>query len=339
MKELVTYKITIDDDYADGEDLGVESVALTSKPAIRVQGMWFSEHSPKKEKFSDEVKMRIAGPCLVPMAIYRCEEDGTEYNVEFTEEEIDKIYHKFMRTLENKNKFNLEHNADKTVPAYILEVMLADTDNKIKFISDEYGIKVKKGTMFLVSQITDKDYFEKLVENNQTSFSIEGFLGLKLSEIKNKKEMKEQKLKALESQMKALSLLFEEIKKEDEVKETELAEEVKEEVTEEVKETELAEEVTEEVKEEVKEEEMAEEVAEVTEEVTEEVKEDVLTAEKVQEMIDSKVEELTSVIAELKAQIDEMSSMSKTDTKVNKVEMSAHELKVNAALSVHKAFN
>jgi hypothetical protein len=336
MKELVTYKITIDDDYADGEDLGIEQVALTSKPAIKVQGMWFSEHSPKKEKFSDEVKMRIAGPCLVPMAIYRCEEDGTEYNVEFTEEEIEKIYHKFMRTLENKNKFNLEHNADKTVPAYILEVMLADTDNKIKFISDEYGIKVKKGTMFLVSQITDKDYFEKLVENNQTSFSIEGFLGLKLSEIKNKKEMKEQKLKTLESQMKALSLLFEEIKKEDEVKETELAEEVKEEVIEEVKETELAEEVTEEVVEEVKEEEMAEEVIE---EVTEEVKEDVLTMEVVQEMIDSKVEELATIIAELKAQIDEMSSMSKTDTKVNKVEMSAHELKVNAALNVHKAFN
>ena len=38
-KDLPIYKITIDDEYSDGENLGIEMIAFTNLPAIKVKGM------------------------------------------------------------------------------------------------------------------------------------------------------------------------------------------------------------------------------------------------------------------------------------------------------------
>ena len=109
------YKITIDPEYSDGEDLGIEMIAFTSKPAIKVKGMAFNQATPMT--FSDDIKMRIVAPAMIPMSIYRRDEDGTEYDVLFTEEVIESIHAKFMQNLQNKDIFNLEHEAEEKVPA------------------------------------------------------------------------------------------------------------------------------------------------------------------------------------------------------------------------------
>ncbi len=56
-KDLPIYKITIEDEYADGENLGIEMIAFTNMPAIKVKGLAFS--SEKKMLFADDVKYRI----------------------------------------------------------------------------------------------------------------------------------------------------------------------------------------------------------------------------------------------------------------------------------------
>lgn len=175
------YKITIDPAYSeDGQELGIEQVAFTSKPAVIVKGMAFNLQEPKEMKFVDDKKYRIVAPAMIPMDIYRKDEGG-EYYVQFTEQEIENIFVKFMRDLNNRNLFNLEHNQDVTVPAYILEAWIVDNPKMDKSFTT-YGIEVTKGTLMLTSQITDKDYYNKLVKSGQTGFSIEGFMGLKLSE-------------------------------------------------------------------------------------------------------------------------------------------------------------
>lgn len=186
--QLPKYKITIDNEYSDGEDLGINQIAFTSTPAIKVKGVAFNSQEPKNQFFADKVKMRIAAPAIIPMEIYRADEE--EYYVEFTEKEIDKIHQKFMKKISsNKNAvFNLEHNANETVPAYIFEAWLVENPELDKSFSS-YGIKVPKGTLFVVAQVTDKEYYNQLVANEQTGFSIEGFLGLSLSEIINKKQI------------------------------------------------------------------------------------------------------------------------------------------------------
>lgn len=182
------YKITIDEAYSDGEDLGVEMIAFTSKPAIKVKGMAFNSHVAPMS-FSDSVKMRIVAPAMIPMNIYRMDEDTEEeYDVQFSAEVIEQIHAKFMLNLSNKNIFNLEHDQNKIVPAYILEAWIVDNPETDKAFTT-YGIEVPKGTLMLTSQVTDKDYYNKLVESGQVGYSIEGFLGMKLSEHLNKYTM------------------------------------------------------------------------------------------------------------------------------------------------------
>jgi hypothetical protein len=179
MDGLPTYKITIDEAYNDGnEPLGVDAIAFTANPAVLVKGVAFK--SQAKSHFADEKKYRITAPAMIPMDIYRRDDDMGEYYVQFSEVEIDTIFKDFMLNLNNRNLFNLEHEGDKIVPAYILEAWLVDNPEADKAKST-FGISVPKGTLMVTAQITDTDYYNKLVEAGQVGFSIEGFLGLKLS--------------------------------------------------------------------------------------------------------------------------------------------------------------
>ena len=186
-KDIPIYKITIDPEYSDGEELGIEQIAFTSTPAIVTKGMAFDEH--KKLFFSDDLKYRVVAPAMIPMEIYRNDENDEEYYVQFTAETIEQIHSKFMQDLSNRNVFNLEHDTDKTVPAYVLEAWIVEDPKKDKAYSS-YGIEVPKGTLMVTAQVTDKDYYNELVKNEQIGFSIEGFLGLKLSNQINKYNMK-----------------------------------------------------------------------------------------------------------------------------------------------------
>lgn len=178
-KDLPIYKITIDDEYSDGETLGIEMIAFTNLPAIKVKGMAFG--SDKRLMFTDDVKYRITAPAMIPMDIYRKNDGDGEYYVQFTEEVIEQIHTKFMADLRNRDIFNLEHDTEKKVPAYILETWIVDNPKQDKAFST-FGIEVPKGTLMVTAQVTDADYFAELVANDQVGFSIEGFLGLKLSE-------------------------------------------------------------------------------------------------------------------------------------------------------------
>jgi len=179
MEGLPTYKITIDEAYNDGtEPLGVDAIAFTSNPAVLVKGVAFK--SQAKSHFADEKKYRITAPAMIPMDIYRRDDEMGEYYVQFSETEIDTIFKDFMLNLNNRNLFNLEHEGDQIVPAYILEAWLVDNPDADKAKST-FGISVPKGTLMVTAQVTDTDYYNKLVEAGQVGFSIEGFLGLKLS--------------------------------------------------------------------------------------------------------------------------------------------------------------
>ena len=121
-KDIPKYKITIDELYSDGEDLGISKIAYTAKPAILTKGMAFNENV-KKLKFSDESKLRIAEPAMIPMEIYRLD-DNEEYYVEFTIEEIELLHKKFMKNLDNsKMNFNIEHDNDRLVESFIFIVV------------------------------------------------------------------------------------------------------------------------------------------------------------------------------------------------------------------------
>lgn len=341
-KDLPVYKITIDDAYSDGEELGIEQIAFVKNPAIIVKGVAFSS---QKAKFSTvKTKMRIAAPALIPGEIYR--NDDSEYYVEFTTEEIEKIYKDFMSKLsQKKDIFNLEHT-DKVVPAYLYEALLCDTEAKINYVNDEYGIDLPIGSMFVVSQFTDEEYYNKLVEEERLGLSIQGFLGLSLSEIINKKEeqMKKQNFMLPDGEWEIEGKIY--VVKDGEVLEVkDKAPEV---------EIEAEEAPVEEKKEEVVMEDVPAEEAPVEEEVVmEEVpaEEEVLAEEApaadsikeeelmkfIEEKIDAKLQGISDMLAEMRLKIEEMAPEAESEV-TEMVKMSAAEVRANKAMEFYKAF-
>jgi hypothetical protein len=308
---LPKYEITIDEDYSDGEDLGIEMIAFTSNPAILVKGMAFNSNA-KPMAFTDEVKMRIAAPAMIPMNIYRKDDEMGEYEVVFTKSEVERIYSKFMQDLNNKDLFNLEHKASQKVPAFILEAWIVEDPKNDKAYT-KFGIEVPSGSIFIVSQITDKDYYTQLVKNGQVGYSIEGFLGMKLPEnFKNQyTKMEETKIMLPDGEHTIGDKIYT-------VKDGVIIE-VKDIELEEVKEEEMATDEKEEVvMEEVKEEEVELEDVKEEEVVMEETPNDYYSKEEV----DNKFTELYDVVAELKAAIENKEEV------VEEVEMSEDEEEV-----------
>lgn len=300
------YKITIDPEYSEGKDLGVEMIAFTKNPAIKVKGMAFN--SVAMMSFKDDVKMRIVAPAMIPMNIYRKDEDGEEYDVQFSAEVIEQIHAKFMQNLQNKDIFNLEHDAEEKVPAYILEAWIVE-DPKADKAFTTYGIDVPKGTLMLTSQVTDKEYYDKLVESDQVGYSVEGFLGLKLSE-----HLKTNTMKLPDGEHLIQDNIY--VIKNGKVTEIKLKEADEEEEMEEDKKEE--EKMEEDKKEEDKMEDKKEEEQMA---VNPELDREAILAI-VQPVMEEQVNQLVAMIADLKNQIEEMMS----DGEKEEVEEEANEL-------------
>jgi len=312
-KDIPTYKITIDPEYAEnGQDLGIEQIAFTSNPAIKVKGMAFNSQA-KDLFFTDELKYRVTAPALIPMEIYRFDEDtDEEYNVKFTKEEIEKIHGKFMQQMVNRDLFNLEHDQSMTVPAYVLEAWIVDNPKQDKAYSS-FGIEVPEGTLMVTAQVTDKEYYAELVAQEQIGFSIEGYLGMKLNEQKqsqNKTQMNELMLPDGEH------IINEKIYIVKDGKVVEVKDVEKEEVSEEIalEDTVVEEEVT----------------AEVPAEETTMAIDPAVDAEAilaiVKPVMDEQLNALLAMIAEIKNQLEEVLSVEVEDEEMSEaVTLSAHQ--------------
>jgi len=310
MDKLPRYEVSIDQELSEDE-LGWDITAFTANPAVRIKGMAYKSQL-KPKCFADELKYRITAPAMIPMDIYRSDEDG-EYEVTFTEQVIEDIFVKFMANMKNNNLFNIEHNSDEIAPAYILEAWIVQNPKEDKAFST-YGIEVPKGTLMLTAQVTDKDFYHKLVENEQTGFSIEAMLAMQIpKEQLNKYSMNlpngnfnlnGKTYSSKDGVVVEVAFTEEEVKEEEVVMEDEVVVEEKEEEMEEV----VEEEVVEEVKEEM--------AIDPTTDA-----EAILAI--VTPLIDEKINELLQVIAELKNELaDSVDGASAEDVEV---EMTAHQ--------------
>jgi len=401
--KITKYKITIDDEYSDGEDLGIEKIAHTATPAIKIKGMAFSDanihpnckcqivggelitepdacdyclevknkefslHSVKSMGFADKKKLRIAAPLMVPGDIYRNDDVDGEHYIEFTIEEIEKIHKKFMRNLTNKNIYNEEHDNKRiSEKSYLLEALLINTDNKKKMINDDYGIEVPLGTLFTITQIEDEEYYNYLVEKDMLGLSLEGFLGLKLSEIKNKKEKMSKKVQRLSKKQRFsakrkfedvaiiedVTIVAEEIKEGQEVLVIDENLEVIEDFTGEVEingeevsieEGVIVEVATEGEPEAEVEVEANEDEKEKEEELEEDEKEDEkeelkLTEEDIMKFVQPKIDEILELIAEIKANKEELEEDEKEEDK-KEFKLSATELRIQKAINLSRVLN
>jgi hypothetical protein len=195
-EKLPRYSISVNpQDSEDGEELGMTQIALTSTPAILVKGLAFNLN--KTLVFADELKYRLAAPAMIPdMPIYREDPQMGSYEVVFSREVIEKLRSDFMAK-KAQAQFNIEHDSNVEAPSYILDSWITGPSESDPSFT-KYGIKVPEGSWFVVSQFTDKEFFKnEIMAKDRVGYSIEGFLGLSLSQFtqitkqnKNENQMK-----------------------------------------------------------------------------------------------------------------------------------------------------
>lgn len=185
--------------FEDDLESGISRISNVAHPAIQVKGVAMSEEEKKKLYFKDNVKLRIASPVLIPMWIYRL--DDEEYELQFTAEAVEAMAKKFMKNLnQNIPVFNDDHT-DSVVNSYILEIYLLDSQAKVDMVNEEYGLILPLGSLFAVQQFIDEKTFYRIVDEGKVGFSIEGFVNTKiykeqkLSKHSKKKKIMKKKLK------------------------------------------------------------------------------------------------------------------------------------------------
>lgn len=176
-KELPVYTIHID----ELENRIVNMVSIVQHPAIEKSFLAFSDDSKNEKtsanyKFSNDEKMQLLGVALIPNTpIYR-KQDGEEFYVEFTENEIETIVKVFMKK-GLTNNMNVEHTK-KNANSFIFQSFI--TDDKIK--TPELLGDVPVGSWIIGVQVEDVDLWQDIKAGKKNGFSIEGLFNLLLTD-------------------------------------------------------------------------------------------------------------------------------------------------------------
>ena len=151
---------------------GCFNISQVLEPAIEIDFVAFSKEDDESFKFSiDEEKMRVFGPILVPnKEMFRKNlNDGKGGYAKFTPEAIERIRSSYKK---NNNNFaiNINHQENKA-PSYLLEDWIIESDQDK---SSMFNLSLDKGSWVGGMQITDKDYWEKMIKTGKVKgFSVE----------------------------------------------------------------------------------------------------------------------------------------------------------------------
>jgi hypothetical protein len=170
-------------------DSGVDAIGLVQMPAIERNWRAFSKQSQQFQEV-DKPKQILAGPLMVAdKPIYRRDEDGTEYYVQFTAQAIAKIVEK-IKSNNERISFNLDHNPKNKVEAYLMGDFIIDS--KMGINTPEGFEPLPDGSWFGFVKIPDKKKYEEAL-NGRYGFSVEGYFKEKLitKKIDMKTELKQ----------------------------------------------------------------------------------------------------------------------------------------------------
>lgn len=185
------YELFLNDELKDG----INAISVVGTPAMESQFVALKKQE-KKQTFAkvDDKKRILMGIIMKPnKMIYRFDEDTKEeFEVFFSESTVRRASELYFKNNKQAN-FNVEHNSDDLLEAYLVESWIVEDVEKDKSAVYNLGAEVGDwvGTMKFES---DAEYQKAL--DNGTGFSLEGVFSEKVilkSEIKmDFKQMKDE---------------------------------------------------------------------------------------------------------------------------------------------------
>jgi hypothetical protein len=191
---IPTYEMLLND-----ETDGVTIISLVKNPAN--QTLFVKMNSQQVIKLAEnKMKQQLVGPVLIPdQLIYRRDEDGTEYNITFSQQVIEDIRLGFHASTGDVKLTNIEHS-DNTLKGVVLNSVLLSEDNRGEY--NKLGFQdLPDGTWMVTYYIPSANDWKEYVMSGQVKgFSIEAYLNtrIKMSVTKISLEMMLDKLLAAE---------------------------------------------------------------------------------------------------------------------------------------------
>jgi hypothetical protein len=193
--------------YNNPEDGDLYAISIVDSPANGMQFITLSEQS-KKIQLADKMKQILTGVVLVPeQLIYREFEDGTPFNIKFSEETILNLSQDFLRKGYQLNS-TYNHMGSYldgicVVEQWIIEDPMNDKSNALGFEG------LPKGTWMVSMKLSDELWEQYIETGKAKGFSIDSFLDLQkvsMSIINNNKKInKKEKMSLLKKLIKMFS--------------------------------------------------------------------------------------------------------------------------------------
>jgi len=171
---MATYKglPLFDMDLVDGI-CGVDIISLVDFPAVERNFIKFAKEVEVKFNVNDE-KHIVTGPALIPgKKIYRRDESGYEYYVQFSKDAIKRIAEKFFED-HNTTNVNLQHELDVKGCVYFESYFL---DKERGILPAEFA-DLPDGTWIVSCKINNEGVWELVKNGTLQGFSIEGNLNV-----------------------------------------------------------------------------------------------------------------------------------------------------------------
>lgn len=173
-----------------GQKSSMYAIALVKNPAIEVGFVALSEEQELiKYHFNAESRM-LYSPMLIPnQKILRKKEDGTPFQIYFSEDTIKEVLYDFQKAKLQDN-FNSEHNEAEILKGVsVVEAWIVDDPKNDK--SSALGFDLPKGTAMLGIEVTDKESLAKIESDEYQGISIEGYFDDYITNLSKTDEMKD----------------------------------------------------------------------------------------------------------------------------------------------------
>lgn len=163
--------------YKVGLESETYAISLVEAPAIEETLVALEEQKEIKVQLANEEKHMLYSAVLVPdKPIYRRNEDGDEFYVEFTKESIEHMSQQFFKEYK-QNEITLDH--DKTASDItVVESWLKSDMYKDKSVALGLNENLPIGTWFCGMKVNQIDVWDRVKNGELRGFSVESLLRL-----------------------------------------------------------------------------------------------------------------------------------------------------------------
>ena len=163
--------------YKVGMDSETYAISIVESPAIEEELVALGKQEPIKIQLANDEKHMVYSAVLIPdKSIYRRNEDGDEYYLEFSKESIEKMSQEFMKEY-RQAEITVDHE-DIAPEITVVESWIKADLYKDKSVALGLNEQLPIGTWFAGMKVNNIDVWDRIKSGELKGFSVESMVSL-----------------------------------------------------------------------------------------------------------------------------------------------------------------